>query len=426
MSLRTKSKLLPKGWVEKRLGDIATFRNGLNFTKNSHGESIKIVGVRDFQDNFWIQEEQLESVTIDGELKEIDVLRKGDILTVRSNGNKELIGRCVLVGNLSEKTSHSGFTIRIRIEREDIYLPFLVHFLKSKDLRKQLTESGGGINISSLNQQGLSSITIRFPSLVEQKTIVDNLNEVFEGIDRAIANTERNIASDREIFESYLNTVFTQKGDGWVEKTLREVSSDFGRGKSKHRPRNDPKLYGGSYPFIQTGDVRNSNHVITESSQSYNEVGLAQSKLWRKGTICITIAANIAETGILGFDACFPDSLIGIVVNEELTSNDFVEYLLQAVKARIKAKGKGSAQDNINLATFENERFPFPSLEQQKVIVDKLNELSSETQRLEAIHQQKLAALKELKQSILQKAFTGELTADTATQAAKATKEIAA
>ena len=113
------------GWKEKKLGDIATFRNGLNFTKNSKGGAIKIAGVKDFQNNFWLQEDQLESVIIDGELKEIDILRKGDILTVRSNGNKELIGRCILVSDLSEKTSHSGFTIRIRIEREDIYLPFI-------------------------------------------------------------------------------------------------------------------------------------------------------------------------------------------------------------------------------------------------------------------------------------------------------------
>ncbi|MDF5707684.1 MAG: hypothetical protein PUP90_08375 [Nostoc sp. S4] len=96
--------------IIKKLGDIAAFRNGLNFTKSSKGESIKIIGVKDFQNYFWIQEAQLDSVTIDAELKEIDILCKGDILTVRSNGNKELIVRCLLAGALSEKTSHSGFT----------------------------------------------------------------------------------------------------------------------------------------------------------------------------------------------------------------------------------------------------------------------------------------------------------------------------
>ena len=115
--------------------------------------------------------------------------------------------------------------------------------------------------------------------------------------------------------------------------------------------------------------------------------------------------------------------MIGIVVNNELTSNDFVEYLLQSVKARIKAKGKGSAQDNINMATFENEKFPFPHLNQQRAIVDSLNQLSLETQRLETIYQQKLTVLNELKQSILQKAFTGELTADIANQTTKKAEE---
>jgi len=197
------------GWKEKKLGDIATFRNGLNFTKNSKGGAIKIAGVKDFQNNFWLQEDQLESVIIDGELKEIDILRKGDILTVRSNGNKELIGRCILVSDLSEKTSHSGFTIRIRIEREDIYLPFIVHFLKSKKLRKQLTESGGGINISSLNQQGLSLIMMSFPSFMEQKAIVAGIDDLAIETQRLEAIYRRKLAALTELKQSILQKAFT-------------------------------------------------------------------------------------------------------------------------------------------------------------------------------------------------------------------------
>jgi type I restriction enzyme, S subunit len=307
---------------------------------------------------------------------------------------------------------------------QNVISEFLKYWMNSPNFQNQLIKFSQGVAIKNVaSVKILKEIEISLPVVLEQKRIVSIVDEVFEGIDRAIANTEKNLTNTRELFESYLNEIFTKKGDGWEEKTLREVSSDFGRGKSKHRPRNDPRLYGNSYPFIQTGDVRNCNHFITQNSQFYSEVGLAQSKLWSKGTICITIAANIAETGILGFDACFPDSIIGIVVNDEITSNDFVEYLLQSVKARIKAKGQGSAQDNINLATFENERFPFPSLEQQKLLVSRLNKLSSETRHLEAIYRLKIAALNELKQSILQKAFTGELTAGTANQAIEAAEE---
>jgi len=290
---------------------------------------------------------------------------------------------------------------------------YLFHFLSQDSFR----EAGarvmtGAVGHKRVPKEYIENYPVPLPPLPEQKRIVAILDKAFAGIAQAVAHAEKNLANARELFESYLNSVFTRKGEGWVEKTLKQVSVDFGRGKSKHRPRNDPKLYGGPYPFIQTGDVRNCDHLIVSSSQSYNETGLAQSKLWPKGTICITIAANIAETGILNFDACFPDSIIGVVVDETQTSNIFVEFLLQAVKARIKAKGKGSAQDNINLATFEKEYFPFPLLNEQKRIVSKLTALSADVLRLESIYQQKLTALAELKQSILQKAFAGELTTE--------------
>ena len=195
----------------------------------------------------------------------------------------------------------------------------------------------------------------------------------------------------------------------WEKKKLSEVAIDFGRGRSRHRPRNDKKLYGGKYPFIQTGDIRNCNHFITEYSQTYNEFGLAQSKLWPKGTLCITIAANIAETGVLTFDSCFPDSVIGCVFDNSKTNIDYVEYLLQSFKAVLQAEGKGSAQDNINLGTFEGQYFPFPDKPTQDNIVIKLDAMRKNIAELEAIYTQKIKECDELKQSILQKAFRGEL-----------------
>ncbi|MEX9607101.1 restriction endonuclease subunit S [Providencia huaxiensis] len=162
-------------------------------------------------------------------------------------------------------------------------------------------------------------------------------------------------------------------------KTLSEVALEFGRGKSKHRPRNDEKLYGGDIPFIQTGDIRNASHIIKQYSQTYSELGLKQSKLWSKGTLCITIAANIAETSILGFDACFPDSVIGFVADPSQTSSGYVEYLLQSIKTELEKKGKekSSAQSNINLSTFEQLKLPFPSLAEQAHIVSILDKFET-------------------------------------------------
>ena len=249
---------------------------------------------------------------------------------------------------------------------------------------------------------------VQYPNKHEQQRIVGILDEAFENIEKAKQNALQNLNNAKELFESYLTSILVNK-DNWDKKKLSEVAIDFGRGRSRHRPRNDKKLYGGQYPFIQTGEIRNSNHFITEYSQTYNEIGLAQSKLWPKGTLCITIAANIAETGVLTFDACFPDSVIGCVFDETKTNIDYVEYLLQSFKAILQAEGKGSAQDNINLGTFEKHSFPFPDKTKQDEIVNKLDSMRNNIAKLEQIYEQKIKALDELKQSILQKAFNGEL-----------------
>lgn len=268
-----------------------------------------------------------------------------------------------------------------------------------------------GATVKSLRLRHFQNLLIRLSPPEEQRRIVAILDEAFEAIATTRSNTEKNLQNAREVFESKLYELLGHDAAAWPRKTLREIAVDFGRGKSKHRPRNDPKLYGGPYPFIQTGDVRGAEHLITEYTQTYSEAGLAQSKLWPKGTLCITIAANIAETGVLNFDACFPDSVIGVVVDEGQTSSKYLEYMLHTVKAHLKAKGKGSAQDNINLATFENERFPFPDLDTQARVVSVLDNLSSKVQGLDELYSLKLAALDELKKSLLHQAFTGQLTA---------------
>lgn len=284
------------------------------------------------------------------------------------------------------------------------------HFLFYQLLYLQPTITGReGAVFPSISTSEIKALPIAFTPLPEQQRIVAILDEMFESIAIANANAEKNLQNARALFESHLQGIFSQGGEGWKQKTLEEIATTFGRGKSRHRPRNEPKLYGGKYPFVQTGDIRNAVHFITEFSQTYSEAGLAQSKLWPKGTICITIAANIAETAILGFDACFPDSVIGVVANPKEADIDYVEYLLQSFKARIQSLGKGSAQANINMGTFENERFPFPSVEKQKQIVIKLDSLSEEVQRLESIYQQKINALDELKKSLLHQAFSGQL-----------------
>ena len=155
---------------------------------------------------------------------------------------------------------------------------------------------------------------------------------------------------------------------GLPEATLLELG-EFGRGVSKHRPRNDPKLLGGEYPLIQTGDVANAGLYITSYNSTYSELGLKQSKKWHKGTLCITIAANIAKTAILEFDACFPDSVVGFIANEK-TNNIFIHYWFTFFQEILEAQAPESAQKNINLRRLSELKVIVPKKEKQDTFAD--------------------------------------------------------
>lgn len=157
-----------------------------------------------------------------------------------------------------------------------------------------------------------------------------------------------------------------------------------GRGKSRHRPRNAAFLYGGPYPFFQTGDIKAGNLYLTEHLQTYSEAGLAQSKLWKPGTLCITIAANIAETAILGIEGCFPDSIVGFIPNPEKCDARFVKYYIDNIKLKMQNVSRGTTQDNLSLDKLLNFDFHVPLLPVQRRIADILSaydELIENSQR---------------------------------------------
>ena len=158
----------------------------------------------------------------------------------------------------------------------------------------------------------------------------------------------------------------------WENRNFKELGF-LGRGKSRHRPRNDESLYGGDYPMIQTGDVKAANFYLNSFSQTYNDKGLAQSKLWNPNTLCITIAANIAETAILGMKACFPDSIIGFIADEEKSDVRFIKYFFDIYKERMQRISQGATQDNLSLEKLLTFEVPTPPLQTQKRIADILS-----------------------------------------------------
>jgi len=169
----------------------------------------------------------------------------------------------------------------------------------------------------------------------------------------------------------------------WLPHKLDQLGF-VGRGKSRHRPRNASHLYGGPYPFFQTGDIKAAGFHLTEYTQTYSEDGLAQSKLWEPGTLCITIAANIAENAILGVKGCFPDSVVGFIPDPMKADVRFVKYYMDTLKLQMQSISRGTTQDNLSvdkLLTFDFLTPPIPVQQRIASILSAYDELIENSQR---------------------------------------------
>lgn len=256
--------------------------------------------------------------------------------------------------------------------------------------------------LPSLTKADLLEIPIQLPPLSTQKKIAVILDEAdqLRQLDKKLIE-KYDVLTQSLFLEMFGDPVTNPKG--WKKVKFNDVGK-LDRGKSKHRPRNAPELLGGKYPLIQTGDIANSGGYITEYKSTYSEIGLAQSRIWKSGTLCITIAANIAKTGILTFDACFPDSVVGFIPNEK-TNVVFTQYWMSFLQKILEESAPESAQKNINLSILKDLDFLNPPLKLQTQFAQHIQIIESQ----KALAQQSLQKSEDLFNSLLQKAFKGEL-----------------
>ncbi|MDO4339790.1 MAG: restriction endonuclease subunit S [Eubacteriales bacterium] len=287
-----------------------------------------------------------------------------------------------------------------------------------------------------LTQAQMKRIKIPDISIDEQQQIVSRIEELFSELDKGVEIlktikqqlTVYRQAVLKEAFEgkwlyvhrtSIHDNIKFRKLKSDEENKLAPIPSqwqyvylselgDLSRGKSKHRPRNDERLFeDGKYPFFQTGDVKAANKILADCEKKYGEFGLAQSKLWSAGTLCITIAANIAETCFLGVDGCFPDSIVGFTPFENIVNKEYVRYFIEASKKRLWVFAPATAQKNINLTTLENLIIPYCNLDEQNFIVQEIESRLSVCDSIEQTVDTALAQAEAMRQSILKKAFEG-------------------
>lgn len=291
----------------------------------------------------------------------------------------------------------------------------LVEYLNNFDFTGFVT----GTTRLKLTQASMNKIIIPLPPLAEQQRIVERIESIFAKLDEAKENLQNILDGFETHKAAILHKAFSgeltanwrkQHGvtmDSWEEKRLGSCGS-LQRGRSKHRPRNDSRLFGEKYPFIQTGDVANAEMYIINHSKMLSDFGLQQSKLFPKGTLCITIAANIGKVGILTYDCCFPDSVVGFLPNNENIC-EFIYYKLTTLQKELEELAPATAQKNINLKLLNDLKINMPILDEQTEIVRIIDDLLAKEQQAKELAENALAKIDLIKKSILTRAFRGEL-----------------
>ena len=386
---------LPEGWEWKQLKDVAfSIRNTVEPLENY---IYHYVGLENIQSNTGVL---IDFMPTDGK----------DISSTKVAFKKDsvLFGKLRPYLNKVYVAEFDGIatTEIIPFQCTNSLSPkFLAHYMRTGFFISWAMANCSGARMPRATSKFFDELAyVPLPPLAEQTRIVEKLDAVLSRIDTAIDELQQSRVLVDAMFKSGLEGCFRLDG---IKQVLLSDIATVGRGVSKHRPRNDSSLFGGNYPFIQTGDVRNAQKYIKKYSASYSDKGLAQSKLWKKGTICLTIAANIGDVAILDLDACFPDSVVGIY--SETESNEYLYYFLSTLQSYLDLKANAAAQKNINLKILSEIEVPLPSLDRQQEIVDYLNALNDKTTQLKTEITAKIGMFNQLKASVLDGAFRGEV-----------------
>lgn len=285
---------------------------------------------------------------------------------------------------------------------DEVYFEYFYYWLKSN--KQLLRNNAKNAILPILNNENIRSIKIQFPKNIDDQKRIAKVLSQCEGL------MQKRKASIDLLDELLRSTFLEMFGDpvrnekGWNIVPLSKFGT-IDRGVSKHRPRNAPELLNGVHPLIQTGDVANAGTYILDYKQTYSNIGLKQSKKWPAGTLCITIAANIAKTGILTFDACFPDSIVGFVVDSKEATNLYVHHLFSFFQRILEKNAPSAAQKNINLEILRTFKVPQPLIEVQQ----EFDIIALKAEALKRQFKQSLQELENLYGSISQRAFKGEL-----------------
>lgn len=336
------------------------------------------------------------------DLRTYQIFNSGDLVFKLIDLDNKKTSR---VGYVHKKGIMSSAYIRI-ISNSSMNMRYFYYQYFDLYQRYIFNDIGQGVR-ATMSSKDLLNIPILVPPLAEQNAIVAYLDAKTQQIQDFITKKQKLIQLLEEKLAIFISDSVSKHQSDWTIKKIKYTSKIF-RGKFTHRPRNDESLYNGKYPFIQTGDVARANKYIKEYTQTLNEKGYKVTTKFPKDTVVMTIAANIGDVAILGFDACFPDSVIGFYPQKEML-NDFLFYSLKSKKDFFLSIAVVNTQMNLNVERVGNIEIKVPPYSEQKNIVEKI--LIFEDKITQAITQAQLEIekLKEYQESLITQVVTGQL-----------------
>jgi len=404
-------------WNKVTLDKLCDFKNGLWKGKKGPFIHVGIIRNTNFTKGGLLDDSDIAYLDVEEKQYKTRKLEFGDLILEKSGGGpKQPVGRVIPFEKTNGEFSFSNFTSIIRIRDKTLleysYLHKFLHYLYTTGATEQMQRQSTGIRNLQLKEYKL--IDVPFPSILEQKRIVSILDTVFADLEQVRAKTEQNLKNARDLFDSYLQQVFSQKGDGWVEAELFDHIKfiDY-RGKTPKKTERGLRLI--TAKNVRMGYLKTNPEEFV-SPESYD--GWMTRGIPKKGDVLFTSEAPLANVAQLDTDdkVVFAQRIITMQPDRSVINCDFLKYLLMSppIQQRIYDKGTGATVTGIKASLLKKIVIEFPSnINEQEEYAIKLNSLTAHIKKLESIYQHKLASIDELKKSILQKAFSGELTATT-------------
>jgi type I restriction enzyme S subunit len=409
---KSKELRMKQGWEVKKLGEICeVFADGDWIeSKDQSLEGIRLIQTGNVGNGFFKDRGEKARYISEDTFKRLRCteILEGDCLLSRL---PDPVGRACILPNTDAKMITAVDCTIMRFKEKFLLPKWFILYSLSKEYQDQINDQITGSTRQRISRKNLGQISIPLPPLPEQQRIVAILDEAFVAIERVRANAAQNLKNAKELFDSYLQSVFENRGEGWESVKLSELATDITDGDHMPPPKTETGI-----PFITISNINKKNYQIdfsdtfTVSIDYYQK--LKMNRKPKKGDILYTVTGSYGIPVLVeeNIEFCFQRH-IGLIRPKETVSSKWLFYWVLSPQAFKQANetATGTAQKTVSLTALRNFIIPKISLSEQKSIVQKLDLLSAETKRLEAIYQQKIDNLEELKKSILQKAFNGEL-----------------